>query len=61
MRTMSSTDIKPQNIMRRQKDGKIVLIDFGAVKEILGVELGIAPQPSRSEPDLRLSPHPATG
>jgi len=27
-------DIKPQNIMRRQKDGKIVLIDFGAVKEI---------------------------
>ncbi len=27
-------DIKPQNIMRRQKDGKIVLIDFGAVKKI---------------------------
>lgn len=27
-------DIKPQNLMRRQKDGKIVLIDFGAVKEI---------------------------
>lgn len=27
-------DIKPQNIMRRRKDGKIVLIDFGAVKEI---------------------------
>ncbi|MGI2902990.1 AAA-like domain-containing protein [Tolypothrix sp. VBCCA 56010] len=26
-------DIKPQNLMRR-KDGKIVLIDFGAVKEI---------------------------
>jgi eukaryotic-like serine/threonine-protein kinase len=26
-------DIKPQNIMRRQ-DGKIILIDFGAVKEI---------------------------
>lgn len=32
-------DIKPPNIMRRRKDGKIVLIDFGAVKEIgaLGV------------------------
>ncbi|KJH73407.1 WG repeat-containing protein [Aliterella atlantica] len=27
-------DIKPQNIMRRRKDKKIVLIDFGAVKEI---------------------------
>jgi serine/threonine protein kinase len=26
-------DIKPQNLMRRQ-DGKIILIDFGAVKEI---------------------------
>ncbi len=32
-------DIKPPNLMRRRKDGKIVLIDFGAVKEIsaLGV------------------------
>ncbi len=27
-------DIKPQNLRRRRKDGKIVLIDFGAVKEI---------------------------
>ncbi|MDJ0557410.1 MAG: bifunctional serine/threonine-protein kinase/formylglycine-generating enzyme family protein, partial [Microcoleaceae cyanobacterium MO_207.B10] len=27
-------DIKPQNLMRRRHDGKIVLIDFGAVKEI---------------------------
>jgi serine/threonine protein kinase len=27
-------DIKPANLMRRQADGKIVLIDFGAVKEI---------------------------
>jgi serine/threonine protein kinase len=27
-------DIKPSNIMRRHDDGKIVLIDFGAVKEI---------------------------
>ncbi|MEQ8995685.1 MAG: serine/threonine-protein kinase [Coleofasciculus sp. B1-GNL1-01] len=27
-------DIKPQNIMRRHTDGKIVLIDFGLIKEI---------------------------
>lgn len=27
-------DIKPSNLIRRQHDGKIILIDFGAVKEI---------------------------
>jgi eukaryotic-like serine/threonine-protein kinase len=27
-------DMKPANLIRRQQDGKIVLIDFGAVKEI---------------------------
>ncbi|MCP2728899.1 WG repeat-containing protein [Limnofasciculus baicalensis] len=27
-------DIKPSNIMRRKADGKLVLIDFGAVKEV---------------------------
>ena len=27
-------DIKPQNLMRRQEDGKIFLIDFGAVKQL---------------------------
>ncbi|NJP08594.1 MAG: tetratricopeptide repeat protein [Leptolyngbyaceae cyanobacterium RU_5_1] len=27
-------DIKPSNLMRRRKDGKIVLIDFGAVKQV---------------------------
>jgi serine/threonine protein kinase len=27
-------DIKPHNLIRRAKDGKIVLIDFGAVKEL---------------------------
>jgi serine/threonine protein kinase len=26
-------DIKPENIIRRQEDGKVVLIDFGAVKQ----------------------------
>jgi len=30
-------DLKPQNIMRRESDDKIVLIDFGAVKEIKGL------------------------
>jgi serine/threonine protein kinase len=27
-------DIKPENVMRRQQDGKLVLIDFGVVKEL---------------------------
>ncbi|NMF66566.1 serine/threonine-protein kinase, partial [Brasilonema octagenarum] len=27
-------DLKPSNIMRRESDGKIVLIDFGAVKQV---------------------------
>jgi len=31
-------DIKPDNIIRRKKDGKLVLIDFGAVKAMQGVE-----------------------
>ncbi|WP_124147293.1 serine/threonine-protein kinase [Okeania hirsuta] len=30
-------DLKPENIMRRKSDGKIVLIDFGSVKEIKGL------------------------
>ena len=31
-------DIKPANIMRREHDGRLFLIDFGAVKEILTVD-----------------------
>ena len=27
-------DIKPDNIIRRKQDGKLVLIDFGAVKQV---------------------------
>lgn len=27
-------DIKPANLIRRQQDGKLVLIDFGAIKEV---------------------------
>jgi serine/threonine-protein kinase len=30
-------DIKPSNIMRRKQDGKLVLIDFGSVKETMTV------------------------
>ncbi len=29
-------DIKPENIIRRKKDGKLILVDFGAAKEKLG-------------------------
>ena len=29
-------DIKPSNIIRQKKDGKLFLIDFGAVKEVTG-------------------------
>jgi serine/threonine protein kinase/Flp pilus assembly protein TadD len=32
-------DIKPSNLIRRKKDGKFVLIDFGAVKEITTLAL----------------------
>lgn len=28
-------DLKPANLIRRKQDGKVVLIDFGAVKEII--------------------------
>jgi eukaryotic-like serine/threonine-protein kinase len=35
-RNMIHRDIKPQNLMRR-RDGKIILIDFGAVKETMSV------------------------
>ena len=28
-------DIKPENIIRRKQDGKLVLVDFGAAKEIM--------------------------
>jgi serine/threonine protein kinase len=30
-------DIKPENLMRRNIDGKIILIDFGVVKQISGL------------------------
>jgi formylglycine-generating enzyme required for sulfatase activity/tRNA A-37 threonylcarbamoyl transferase component Bud32 len=33
-RNLLHRDIKPDNIMRRRHDGKLVLIDFGGVKEV---------------------------
>ncbi len=32
-------DIKPANLIRRQQDGKVVLIDFGAVKELAATQV----------------------
>ncbi len=37
-------DIKPSNLIRRHPDGKLVLIDFGAVKEI-GSQMAQGPMP----------------
>ncbi|MEH2350164.1 MAG: serine/threonine-protein kinase [Nostoc sp.] len=34
-------DIKPQNLMRRYSDGKIVLIDFGSIKKIGALGAGL--------------------
>ncbi len=41
-------DIKPQNLMRRRQDGKIVLIDFGAVKEVNTMKVNAQGQTSVS-------------
>jgi serine/threonine protein kinase len=39
-------DIKPSNLMRRSKDGKIVLIDFGAVKQLSAMVINTEGQAS---------------
>lgn len=39
-------DIKPSNLIRRHTDGKIVLIDFGAVKEITNLQVSATGQVS---------------
>lgn len=41
-------DIKPQNLRRRRKDGKIVLIDFGAVKEISALKVNTQGQTTQT-------------
>jgi len=35
-------DIKPENIMRRRKDGKLMLIDFGVSKQVTSTIIGQA-------------------
>ncbi|MEO0373105.1 MAG: serine/threonine-protein kinase, partial [Cyanobacteria bacterium P01_A01_bin.17] len=41
-------DLKPDNIIRRQKDNKLVLIDFGAVKQVRSQNTVLASQASQS-------------
>ncbi|MDF5729851.1 MAG: YARHG domain-containing protein [Rhizonema sp. PD38] len=41
-------DIKPDNIIMRYKDGKPVLIDFGAVRETMGTEVNSQGNPTSS-------------
>ncbi|MFB2837797.1 protein kinase domain-containing protein [Floridanema evergladense] len=43
-------DIKPSNLIRRQQDGKIVLIDFGAVKEISTLSIDTQAQKASTQP-----------
>lgn len=43
-------DIKPSNLIRRQQDGKIVLIDFGAVKEISTLSVDTKAQKASTQP-----------
>ncbi|BAT51567.1 serine/threonine protein kinase [Nostoc sp. NIES-3756] len=40
-------DIKPENIMRKKRNGKLILIDFGAVKQI-GISVANQNQTSRT-------------
>ena len=43
-------DIKPSNLIRRQQDGKIVLIDFGVVKDIVNIPLKTNSGSSSTQP-----------
>lgn len=50
-------DVKPANLMLRQRDNRVILLDFGAVKEIgtpLGTRIGAegysAPEQDRGQP-----------
>jgi formylglycine-generating enzyme required for sulfatase activity/tRNA A-37 threonylcarbamoyl transferase component Bud32 len=56
-------DIKPENIIRRRRDGKLILVDFGAVKAnefdslgVTGTIIGsagyIAPEQARGKPQF---------
>ncbi|WP_299410124.1 serine/threonine-protein kinase [Acaryochloris sp. IP29b_bin.148] len=41
-------DLKPDNMIWRQRDGKPVLIDFGAVKEVMGTQINTQGQTTTS-------------
>ncbi|MEL6440072.1 MAG: tetratricopeptide repeat protein [Cyanobacteria bacterium J06621_8] len=42
-------DIKPSNLIRRSRDGKMILIDFGAVKEIGALDFDASEQKLRTQ------------
>jgi serine/threonine protein kinase len=56
-------DIKPDNIMRRDADGKLVLIDFGAIKQVRNQQItaGTAPQTIAIGTPGYMSPEQARG
>jgi serine/threonine protein kinase, bacterial len=57
-------DIKPDNIMRRDSDGKLVLIDFGAIKQVRNQQftaIGTAPQTIAIGTPGYMSPEQARG
>ncbi|WP_460193548.1 protein kinase domain-containing protein [Thermosynechococcus sp. FA-CM-4201] len=57
-RNVIHRDLKPSNIMRRHADHKIVLIDFGAVKEVIqSTELAYHQQGSPVNPTVAIGTH----
>ncbi len=55
-------DIKPDNIMRRDEDGCLVLIDFGAIKQVRNqATMGTAPQTVAIGTPGYMSPEQARG
>jgi CHASE2 domain-containing sensor protein/tRNA A-37 threonylcarbamoyl transferase component Bud32 len=42
-------DIKPSNIIRRKSDRKLVLIDFGAVKQVTNTIVSTSPDPEQTD------------
>lgn len=42
-------DVKPSNLIRRHRDGKVVLIDFGAVKQVRPTTPAISPPEANPE------------
>jgi serine/threonine protein kinase len=55
-------DIKPENIMRRDADGCLVLIDFGAIKQVRNqATMGTAPQTVAIGTPGYMSPEQARG